>query len=57
MTGKEIIQLIKKHELENYEIDFVSTDFTDKNHVKHEIIGIGDIGHSDKITTFLTVEK
>ena len=59
MKGNKIIDLILRNGLQEFDIKITtgSYDLDSKDHRKtHEIIGIGDIGHSDKITKFETEE-
>lgn len=51
MKAKELIEQIKKQELEDFEIHFM-TNYIDKNtfgYLSYDNLQINDIGYSDKI--------
>ncbi len=53
MTGQQIIDLIQENGLEEFEMNVSFSDIgnmpnTPYNVRRFEIIGLGDIGHSDK---------
>lgn len=57
MTGKDIIKLIKDHDLEDHHIHLQLNDFNFKSDEggwgfdlkEFEMTGVDDIGHSDRI--------
>lgn len=55
MTGKQIIEIISEYNLEDFDIEMTSSNFSVGFPLEskiYKVTGLEDIGHSDKVAVF-----